>query len=77
MSRKECVRACYPYIENYLSQGGALKHISRHFLGMFNTCSNSRQFRQYMAQNHYKEGADISVLEKAMSFIPDEESSAE
>ncbi|WP_405367245.1 tRNA dihydrouridine(20/20a) synthase DusA [Ruminobacter sp.] len=77
MSRKECVRACYPYIENYLSQGGALKHISRHFLGMFNTCPNSRQFRQYMAQNHYKEGADISVLEKAMSFIPDEESSAE
>ena len=77
MSRKECVRACYPYIENYLSQGGALKHISRHFLGMFNTCPNSRQFRQYMAQNHYKEGADISVLETAMSFIPDEENSAE
>ena len=77
LSRKECIRACYPYIENYLSQGGALKHISRHFLGMFNTCPNSRQFRQYMAQNHYKEGADISVLEKAMSFIPDEESSAE
>lgn len=77
MSRKECVRACYPYIENYLSQGGALKHISRHFLGMFNTCPNSRQFRQYMAQNHYREGADISVLEKAMSFIPDEEISAE
>lgn len=77
ISRKECVRACYPYIENYLSQGGALKHISRHFLGMFNTCPNSRQFRQYMAQNHYREGADISVLEKAMSFIPDEEISAE
>ena len=77
ISRKECVRACYPYIENYLSHGGALKHISRHFLGMFNTCPNSRQFRQYMAQNHYREGADISVLEKAMSFIPDEEISAE
>ena len=77
MSRKDCVRACYPYIENYLSQGGELKHISRHFLGMFNTCPNSRQFRQYMAQNHYREGADISVLEKAMSFIPDEEISAE
>ena len=72
LSRKECIRACYPYIENYLSQGGALKHISRHFLGMFNNCPNSRQYRQYIAMNHYKEGADLKVLETAMSFVPDD-----
>lgn len=70
-SRKEIIRLMYPYIENHLSQGGFLKHITRHLLGMFNKVPNARAFRQYIAQNHYKEGADIETIEKALALIDD------
>lgn len=72
LSRKECIRSCYPYIENYLQSGGQMKHISRHFLGMFNHCANSRQYRQYISMNHYKQGAGLEVLENAMKFVEDD-----
>ena len=32
---------------------------------------NARAFRQYIAQNHYKEGADIETIEKALALIDD------
>lgn len=70
-SRKDVIRQMYPYIEQHLAKGGLLKHISRHLLGMFTGCPNARVFRQYIAQNHYKDGADINVIETAMSVIED------
>lgn len=71
--RKEIIRSFYPYIEEHLKKGGELKHISRHLLGMFTNIANSRSYRQYIAQNHYKKGANIDVLETAMSFIDNNE----
>ena len=71
LSRKEVIRSMYPYIEKHLTNGGLLKHISRHLLGMFANCPNSRSFRQHIALNHYKPGADLTVIENALSLIED------
>ncbi len=68
-TREDIIRAMYPYIEQHLAQGGLLKHISRHFLGMFTDCPNARAFRKYIATHHYKEHAGIEVLEEALAQL--------
>lgn len=66
LSRQDFIRSLYPYIEQHMAEGGFLKHISRHLLGMFTGCPNARLYRQYIAKNHFKENATVDVLEKAM-----------
>ncbi len=72
LTRKEVIRAFYPYIEEHLAKGGLLKHISRHLLGMFTNIPNARAFRQYIAQNHYKDNAGIEVIENALVLIDED-----
>lgn len=66
LSRQDFIRSLYPYIEQHMAEGGFLKHISRHLLGMFTGCPNARLYRQYIAKNHFKENATVDVLENAM-----------
>ncbi len=72
-TRKEIIRSCYPYIEAHLRAGGALKHVSRHFFGMFLGCPNGRLFRQYLSLNQHLPGAGPETLERALSLVPDGE----
>ena len=65
-SRAEVIRAMYPYIENELAAGEPLKHIVRHFTGMFQSCPNARKFRQYLSLHQHLPGAGIEVLEEAL-----------
>lgn len=71
MSRKDLVRAMYPYIEKHLAAGGYLKHISRHLLGIFAGMPNARAYRQYISTHHHLEGAGIETLEAALSLVED------
>lgn len=69
IGRKDFIRSLYPYIEEHISNGGKLKHISRHLLGMFTGCVNARSYRHYMALHHHKDDANVNVLEEAMSQV--------
>ena len=63
------VQAMYPYIERELSQGTYLGHITRHMLGLFQGIPGARQWRRYLSENAHKAGADVSVVEKALSLV--------
>ncbi|MEQ9860590.1 tRNA dihydrouridine(20/20a) synthase DusA [Pectobacterium cacticida] len=63
------VRAMYPYIERELSGGGALNHITRHMLGLFQGIPGARQWRRYLSENAHKPGADTAVVEHALSLV--------
>lgn len=63
------VRAMYPYIERELSQGAYLGHITRHMLGLFQGVPGARQWRRYLSENAHKAGADIAVVEHALSLV--------
>ncbi|MCU5772628.1 tRNA dihydrouridine(20/20a) synthase DusA [Erwiniaceae bacterium BAC15a-03b] len=65
------VRAMYPYIERELSQGTYLGHVTRHMLGLFQGIPGARQWRRYLSENAHKAGADVEVLEKALSLVAD------
>ncbi|MFS2224108.1 tRNA dihydrouridine(20/20a) synthase DusA [Pantoea sp. B65] len=65
------VRAMYPYIEHELTQGTYLGHITRHMLGLFQGIPGARQWRRYLSENAHKAGADVAVLETALSLVAD------
>ena len=66
---RQAVESMLPYIESQLSQGVYLNHIVRHMLGAFQNCKGARQWRRYLSENAYKEGAGIEVVETALGFV--------
>ena len=68
-SRHQVIREFLPYVERMLSDGIHLNHISRHIMGLFNGCPGARQFRRYLSENAYVQGADASVIERAAAQV--------
>lgn len=67
----DVVRAMYPYIEQELSQGTYLGHVTRHMLGLFQGIPGARQWRRYLSENAHKAGAGVEVVEQALSLVAD------
>ncbi|KJY84294.1 tRNA-dihydrouridine synthase A [Vibrio galatheae] len=70
--RTQVVEEMYPYIEQQLSQGAYLGHITRHMLGLFQNMQGARQWRRYISENAHKPGSGIEVVEAALAKIPKE-----
>ncbi len=66
MSRHEIIEAFLPYIEKNLEQGTALKHMTRHILGLFQGQVGARAWRRTLSENAYKPGAGIEVIKAAL-----------
>ncbi|WP_075182898.1 tRNA dihydrouridine(20/20a) synthase DusA [Pantoea sp. 1.19] len=69
VSAVDAVRAMYPYIEAELQQGTYLGHVTRHMLGLFQGIPGARQWRRYLSENAHKPGADLRVVEHALSLV--------
>jgi len=65
--RGELLRALRPYVEAQLAQGLALKHITRHVLGLFLGQPGGRAFRQILSEGAHRPGADWSLIEQALA----------
>ncbi|MBC7989420.1 MAG: tRNA dihydrouridine(20/20a) synthase DusA [Luteimonas sp.] len=66
-TRASLLRAWRPYVESQLVRGVALKHLSRHVLGLFHGEHGGRAFRQILSEGAHKPGADWSLLERALA----------
>ena len=66
-SRAHLLRALRPYAEAKLQQGVALKHITRHVLGLFHGQPGGRAFRQVLSEGAHRSGADWSLVEQAIA----------
>lgn len=69
LTRKQILQQFIPYVEDQLSQGVYLKHMSRHLLGLFQGISGAKAWRRHISENSYKVGASIEVLEDAASLV--------
>ena len=65
--REALLQAMRPHVEAWLAQGIALKHITRHLLGLFHGERGGRAFRQVLSEGAHKPGADWSLLEAALA----------
>lgn len=65
----KAIEELYPYIEQELSRGAYLGHITRHILGIFQGVPGARQWRRHLSENAHKPGADVSVVEQALALV--------
>ena len=66
-SRAELLRAFRPQVDAWLRRGVALKHVSRHVLGLFGGERGGRAFRQVLSEGAHKPGADWGLVEQALA----------
>ncbi|WP_246191640.1 tRNA dihydrouridine(20/20a) synthase DusA [Pseudoxanthomonas gei] len=67
-SRAQLLRRLQPYVEARLQQGVALKHITRHLLGLYHGQPGGRAFRQVLSEGAHLPGADWSLIEQAIGM---------
>src|SRR5690606_7419594 len=63
-SRIEVLEALRPYIAAHLAQGGALHHVTRHILGLFQGLPGARHFRRRLS-------TEIHRTEQPLAFFDD------
>ena len=66
-SRGDLLRAWRPYVETQLAHGIALKHMTRHILGLFHAERGGRAFRQILSEGAHRSGANWSLIEQALA----------
>jgi tRNA-dihydrouridine synthase A len=69
LSRKQILQQFIPYVEEQLTQGVYLKHMSRHILGLFQGIAGAKAWRRYISENSHKAGAGVEVLHIAANFV--------
>ncbi len=74
--RAELLREARPYVEAQLEAGVALKHISRHLLGLFHGQPGGRAFRQVLSEQAHRPGAGWDLIEQALAMTAGERRSA-
>jgi len=64
--RDSVLQRMRPYVEAELARGTALKHISRHVLGLYQGEPGARGFRRMLSEGAHLPGAGWPLLEQAM-----------
>ncbi len=65
-SRAELLQAFLPWVDAQLAQGLALRHVTRHILGLFHGQPGGRAFRQILSEGTSRPGAGIELIERAL-----------
>ena len=67
VSREATINHLARDIEAQLGRGLALKHITRHLLGLFHGQPGGRAFRQVLSEGAHRAGADWALIEQALA----------
>ena len=66
---RQAVEAMFPYIEKQLSQRCLFKSYRSTYARCIPKLQRARQWRRYLSENAFKQGAGIEVVETALSFV--------
>ncbi|CAN5330825.1 tRNA dihydrouridine(20/20a) synthase DusA [soil metagenome] len=66
-TREELLRAYLPYVADKLYAGVALKHITRHILGLFHAQPGGRAYRQVLSEGAPRADAGLALVERALA----------
>ena len=67
-TREALLREYLPYVQRHLDKGLALKHITRHILGLFHAQPGGRAYRQILSEGAPRSDAGLALLEKAIAI---------
>ena len=69
ITRDDIITALIPYVEQQLSCGVHLNHITRHILGLYQGVPGARKFRRHISENAHKPDAGVDVLIDARELV--------
>ncbi len=67
LARADLLMQMREYVESNLAQGVALKHMAKHWLGLFHAQKGGRLFRQILSEGAHRPGADWRLVEQALA----------
>lgn len=73
-SRHTIAKKMLPYVRQQLENGVRLNAITRHMLGLFQGQPGAAKWRRYISEEAHKNGADETVIERALELVPSETS---
>ena len=76
-NRVEAVKRFIPYMEERLSEGLYLRHMTRHMLGLFHGQAGAKSWRRYLSEFGPRKEAGIEVVLEALNFVDVEEGISE
>ena len=68
-TREDVIEPMNLYIERQVSSGVAVKHISRHLLGLFQGLPGAKAWRRYLSENAYRDDNNIDLLNQALAAM--------
>ena len=69
LSREQVVAQFMEYIEEQLSKGVYLRHMTRHMLQLFHGQPGAKSWRRYLSEQGPRKGAGLEVIEHALKFV--------
>ena len=75
-SREALLREYLPYVQRHLDKGLALKHITRHILGLYHAQPGGRAYRQILSEGAPRSDAGLALLEKGIAATRPSEQAA-
>ena len=68
-TRENIIESMNLYMERQVSRGVAVKHISRHLLGLFQGLPGAKAWRRYLSENAYRDDNNIDLLNQALAAM--------
>jgi tRNA-dihydrouridine synthase A len=68
-SREDIIEPMSAYLENQVRGGTAVKHISRHMLGLFQGLPGAKAWRRYLSENAYRDDNNTDLLNQALAAM--------
>ncbi|HQZ30999.1 MAG TPA: tRNA dihydrouridine(20/20a) synthase DusA [Arenimonas sp.] len=76
LERGPLLRAYRPYVDDCRARGVAVKHITRHILGLFHGQPGGRAFRQVLSEGAPRSDAGWDLIERALAVTERREDAA-
>ena len=64
--REDVIESMSVYLERQVREGVAVKHISRHLLGLFQGLPGAKAWRRYLSENAYRDDNNTEILKQAL-----------
>jgi len=68
-TREDIIESMNSYIERQVDGGTAVKHISRHLLGLFQGLPGAKAWRRYLSENAYRDDTNTELLNQALAAM--------
>ena len=68
-TREDIIESMNLYIERQVKSGVAVKHISRHLLGLFQGLPGAKAWRRYLSENAYRDDSNTDLLNRAFAAM--------